>query len=545
MPRSIPHIRHPHDNPVAIVGAGPVGLSLALGLARQGVRSILVEKKGATSSTSKAPGVHVRTREIFRQWGVEDSFLAAGELLETLTMHSVVEGRRPLLTLDYAELADEAERPGLLLLEQSETERLLLEAVRESGLCDVRFHTEVVALDHVAGGARLTVRSDGEARAVTATYVVGCDGASSFVRDALGLPFEGMTYSLRPLLADVRVGDGRDDLPQPRAATGRGGYAFAVRLRPGVWRIVHVPPGRPRQDEPSGDEVHEQVRRLLGRGPVEVEWASRFRIHVRSSPRFRVGHVLLAGDAAHVHSPASGYGMNGGIQDAHNLAWKLAYALRGADDGRLLDSYEVERRAVIVETISGYTDRITRIFIAAPPIVRNAAWLLLRGMMNVARFRRSGLRRFAMLDLDYRESPLLPDSARARGVRLPNPILRAPDGSTLRLYDLLPYAPVLLDVAVEDRPHQEPPPLHPAPAALPAPSVIRIGRDGFDEPSGLLRSLLDGRNGWILVRPDLHVAWARRTTGGWDEAVRHALAWPGVATTDKQDHPGGEQRRIA
>jgi 2-polyprenyl-6-methoxyphenol hydroxylase-like FAD-dependent oxidoreductase len=542
MPQHRVHTTHPERTDVAIVGAGPVGLSLALGLARHGVRSMLVERQDTTSGTSKAPAVHVRTREILRQWGVAEQFLEAGTLLQCLTLHSVVEGRGPLLSLDLGELADEAERPGLFVLEQSETERLLLAAVRESGLCDVRFRTEAVRLECYPGGARLTVRGDGTDRTIDATFVVGCDGASSFVRDALGLPFDGMTYSLQPLLADVEVADERDELPQPRAWTGRGGFAFAVRLRPGVWRIVHTPRGKSRTEEPSDAEVAEQVDRLLGPGDTELQWASRFRIHVRSSPRFRVGHVLLAGDAAHVHSPASGYGMNGGIHDAHNLAWKLAFALRGGDTERLLDSYEVERRAVIVETVSRYTDRLTRIFMAAPPLVRRTAWLFLRTMLKVPHLRRTGLRRVAMLDLDYPASPLLEDAA-AAGVRLPNPLLHSPDGQALRLYDLLPAGPVLLDVAAHDR---KLPDLRAGYGPMPAPDVIRIGYGGHAEPAGLLRRLLDGRDGWILVRPDLHVAWARHSLDGLEASLRHALAWPHERdVTVDTSQGGGEARQTA
>jgi 2-polyprenyl-6-methoxyphenol hydroxylase-like FAD-dependent oxidoreductase len=232
---------------------------------------------------------------------VEDRFLAEGELWQPITMHNVVPGRRPVITLDFSELAGEADRPGMLILEQSETERLLLEAVRESGLCEVTFQAEAIALEQDANGARLTIREEEADRSLHADCVVGCDGASSFVREALGLPFEGMTYSLRPMLADIEVEDERDALPQPRAWTGRGGYTFATRLRPGLWRIVRLQRGEPEKEEVPDEEVSEWRERLLGPGPARVVWASRFRIHVRSSPRFRVGRILLAGDAAHVH----------------------------------------------------------------------------------------------------------------------------------------------------------------------------------------------------------------------------------------------------
>jgi 2-polyprenyl-6-methoxyphenol hydroxylase-like FAD-dependent oxidoreductase len=505
----------PHaTTPVAIVGAGPVGLALALGLARHGVRSVLVEREEATSERSKAPGIHVRTREVFRQWGVEERFLEAGVLKRALTLHSPVPGRRPLASVDFSDLEVEAERPGLLILEQGHTERLLLEAVRESGLCEVCFATEAVGLQHGSDGATLKLRSPQERRSLDARFVVGCDGASSFVRDALGLPFEGITYSVRPMLADVRIEDDRDALPWPRTRNGRSGITTAIRLSAGLWRLIRLERGEPTQgEEVSDEEVSERIAEVLGEGPFEVEWASRFRIHRRSSPRFRVGRVLLAGDAAHVHSPVGGLGMNGGIHDAHNLAWKLAYALRGGDTDRLLDSYEVERRAVIVESVSRYTDLITRTFLDSPAFMREGAFALFRLLLRNRRLRRLNLRRTAMLDLDYPASPLLSKKERAAGVRLPNPLLRSPDGPEIRLYDLLPNAPVMLELREA----------HDVRIDLSVEEVIRIGPGGYGDRSGLLRRLLGAEEGWMLVRPDAHVAWARQRLDGMDEAVRHAL----------------------
>jgi 2-polyprenyl-6-methoxyphenol hydroxylase-like FAD-dependent oxidoreductase len=491
-----------------------VGLALALGLARHGVSSVLVERKEATNEHSRAPGIHTRTREVFRQWGVEERFVDAGLLTSTLTLHSVERGRRPLLSLDFSELDAEADRPGLLLLEQAHTERLLLEAVRETGLCDVRFSTEAVGLEQDAGGASLTVQNGEGESTIGADFVVGCDGAGSFVREALGLPFDGITYAVRPMLADVRVEDERDALPWPRTHNGRSGITVGIRLSPGLWRLIRLERGPPDQgDDVPRSEVDDRLAEVLGEGPFEVVWASRFRIHRRSAPRFRVGRVLLAGDAAHVHSPVGGLGMNGGIHDAHNLAWKLAGALRGGATDRLLDSYDVERRAVIVERVSRFTDVVTRIFLASPWRIRGAAFSLLRLLLRSGRIRRANLRRTAMLDLHYPASPLLDGRERAAGLRLPNPLLRSPDGADVRLYDLLPNAPMIIelvarrDVAVD----------------LPLDAVIRIGTDGYADPSGALSRLLEADEGWILVRPDAHVAWARQRPEGMDAAVRHAL----------------------
>ena len=271
-------------------------------------------------------------RAVLCQWGIEQEFIEAGRLLSSLTVHSV-EGRRPL-PLDFRELADEADRPGLLIL--SRVARGIAAGRGGPPRLQIRFNSEVVA-EQDDDSARLTIRDSRGEQIVAAQYVVGCDGASSFVRQALGLSFGGLTYPLRPLLADVRLPASFDELPWPRAHNGRRRYSFAVQLPAGLWRIVSIDRGAPDDRgglaEPDHAEVRQRTAELLGReaaDSAEVIWASRFRIHLRSSPKFRVGRVFLAGDAAHVHSPAAGFGMNGGIQDAHNLAWKLAAVLRAA-----------------------------------------------------------------------------------------------------------------------------------------------------------------------------------------------------------------------
>lgn len=500
--------------PIIIVGAGPVGLSLALGLARQGVRSIIVERNEGTSERSKAPAIQLRTREVFRQWGVEARFLEAGTLRQSLALHTPELGRGPLLSFDFADLEPEADRPGLLVLEQGITEKLLLQEVQASGMCEVRFNAEAVGLKQNDQGVTLAVRDASAEQALEADFVVGCDGAGSFVRRALELPFEGHTYSVRPMLADIRVTDERDALPWPRTLNARGGVTTGIRLQPGVWRLIRLETGEPAQGEQvSDEEVRQRMVEVLGEGPLDVVWANRFRIHLRSSPRFRVGRVLLAGDAAHVHSPVGGLGMNGGIQDAHNLAWKLSHALRGGAIDRLLDAYHVERKAVMVQGVSRYTDLMTRLFLQAPSFVRTSAFALLGLIVKVPYVRRRMLRRATMIDLAYPASPLLDPSERAAGVRLPNPLLYAADGRQIRLYDLLPNGPVLLDLS-DAHAHE----VH-----APVERVIRIGAEGFRDPSGLLRGLLAQGRGHILVRPDAHIAWARSHLDGADHAVTSAL----------------------
>jgi 2-polyprenyl-6-methoxyphenol hydroxylase-like FAD-dependent oxidoreductase len=505
----------PERVPVAIVGAGPVGLALALGLARHGVRSLVLERAATTSSTSKAAGIHVRTREILRRWGVEAAFLDEGTLLDRVTVRRVGDGRR-LFEVDLRTLVAEARDPGLLILEQDRTEALLLDAVVASGHAEVRFGAEVTGLAQDHREVRLTVGQAGRDRTVVADHVVGCDGASSTVRRELGLPFEGRTYALRPVLADVELSDRRDALPWPRLHDGAGGLTVGLRLRPGRWRIIRLAHDHgPADDSPSDGEdvtdaeVAAHAARVLGDGPVEVTWASRFRIHRRAAPRFRHGRVLLAGDAAHVHSPVGGQGMNAGIQDAADLAWKLATALDGGDADRLLDAYDVERRAVVVEAVSGTTDVVTRVFLQSPRWVRATAFAVAGLGLRLPGMARLAARRASMLDLDLPSSPLLPADARHAGRRLPDVLLVRPDGREVRLHDLLPVGAAVVEVAASTDTRTE----ASAPSAtahrcpvLPVRAWLRVGPGALRDPSGQLARLVGPRGGWILVRPDGHVA---------------------------------------
>lgn len=511
--------------PVAIIGAGPVGLSLALGLAHHGVRSVLLERKLTTSQRSKAPALHVRTREILRQWGVEPTMRESGTLLEKMPVYSAA-GRR-LLEFDFTRLAEEAERPGILFLEQGQTERILLEALQATGYCDVRFGAEVTSVDPGTDTTTITFDDDGLGRMVKARFTVGCDGAGSMVRTALGLSFDGATLPVKATLADVRVDDERDTLPWPRNHNGARGITAAQRLAPGHWRLVRVEKatgasGRAQgQKEVTDGEVDGWVREVLGPGSAPVIWASRFQFQRRSSPRYRVGRVLLAGDAAHVFPPVMGQGMNAGIQDAHNLAWKLWAALDGGDVESLLASYDEERRHA-VGVVSKYVERRARVGVQAPRAVRSAALMMMRIAMALPVARKRGLRSLAMIDRSYRASPLLNPADRAAGRRLPDPELHRGEGGPLRLHDMLPAGAVLVRFGGQEPLSGQAGRIAKEAKTMGLP-VLHVGPGGYRDRSGSLRALLGASQGWILVRPDRHVAWARTTSDGLAAAIRRAL----------------------
>lgn len=384
------------DYDVAVVGAGPAGLSLALGLARAGRSVLVLEKEPGTAERSRAPAIWPRTQEVLAGLGVIRAFLAEGIVLPAVELLDADRGR-PLLRLPLEELAGETPYPQLLILPQAATERLLAEAVGRQPTAELRFSAEVVGLE--AAGERVTVRylRDGVEERAEAAFAVGCDGAHSIVRESLGASFEGLTYPLRAALADVSLEPGLEehrDLPFPRLTTRRG-VAVGIRLDPRLWRLIL--PFAAGDGTPLDERVRRSVADLFGPGGYETVWQSEFRLHRRVASRFAKGRIALAGDAAHLNSPVGGQGMNAAIQDAEALARALLEALE-AGEAAPVQIYARRRRQAIEGGVNPFTHRLTRVLLFArgrliKPILA-AAGLALR----LRPLRRRLLRRLAMLD---------------------------------------------------------------------------------------------------------------------------------------------------
>ncbi len=352
------------DVEVAIVGAGPTGLLAALLLARLGVPVRIFDKSPTVAKESRAFGIQARTLELFQSLGLADDFLDRGLLAAGA---QVFVAGRPAASFDFDDIGrEDTPFPTLLILPQSDTEEILAEALREEGL-EVERGSEAIGLEQDADGIALQVRfASGDESEIRAAYVIGADGAHSLIRKRLGLTFEGAPYPQTFLLADCRVAwpldHARFKLFLNDDAFGiyvpmRGrGYARVIttalagggEARIGSEGAAALPIG----------EVEQAFRRAVN-GDVTLSdpvWTSRYRVHHRGVNRYRVGRAFVAGDAAHIHSPAGGQGMNTGLQDAANLAWKLALVLRGAPES-LLDSYDSERRPVGERVLSA-TDRM-------------------------------------------------------------------------------------------------------------------------------------------------------------------------------------------
>ncbi len=340
---------------VLVVGAGPTGLMLASELLLRGLTVRLVDEAEAPSPWSRALGVHARTLDVLHASGAAEALIARGQKLHGATLWS---GGAVIARVDFAEL--ETPFPFVVCLPQRETEAVLTEVLTKRGGA-VERGLKLTALRQDGTGVTATLAKSDGAETVRAAWVVGCDGARSTVRKLLDLPFEGSTYEERFLLADVTIDwDTRDD----RITTyfGDDGIAAFFPMRERVTRVVlTAPEGDERTDPPTLDEVQALFAKRTGSGATlsNPGWTSRFRIHCRQVASYRDDRVFLAGDAAHIHSPAGGQGMNTGIQDAHNLAWKLALVHRGHARAKLLDTYHEERHAVGRAVLRG-TDAATK-----------------------------------------------------------------------------------------------------------------------------------------------------------------------------------------
>lgn len=425
---------------VLIIGAGPTGLTLAAELVRRGIAVRLIDKSPPTH-TSNALGIQARTLELFDRMGISAEFVRRGLRARDVFVHA---GRNPHIAHVSFDGLD-TPFPFLLILPQSETERILRENLERWG-GRVERGTELVAFEQKDDGvtARLR-RGDGTEETTAAQWLVGCDGAHSSVRHQLGLPFEGASYPEAWMLADVQV-----DWTQPDNALAvflsDDGVLAAFPLGNGHWRLIadNLPAAVAGRGRPTLDEWRDVAKR---RGPSEMRlreatWLAAFRIHRRRTPRLRVGRAFLAGDAAHIHSPVGGQGMNTGIQDAENLAWKLALTVHRDAAPDLLDSYEAERLPV-AEAVLRQTDLLTRIVSLPPSPARR-----LRDILAPLVVRAAGKRlphRISELAVAYPDSPIVGEDTHsiafrtgpAPGTRAPDAPLRRADKTPLRLFDLL------------------------------------------------------------------------------------------------------------
>ncbi len=392
--------------PVLIAGAGPTGLVLALCLAKQGTAFRIVDAKGGPGEASRAIAVHARTLEFYAQLGFADAVVEAGIKAQGLRMRAA---GRTVGRADIAGMGQGLSRfPFVLSYAQDDHERFLVARLQEAGVA-VEWNTALADVTEVAGGADVVLERGGARETVRVAYVAGCDGARSRVREIMGVGFPGGTYDQLFYVADARV-----DAPiDTDLVLNMGARTFALMLpvrSTGMHRLIgtmHRPAaGAP---APQFSDVQAEVEALLGVHVEALNWFSTYHVHHRVAAAFRVGRCFLAGDAAHIHSPAGGQGMNTGIGDAVNLAWKLAAVTAGRALPTLLDSYEAERIG-FARSLVATTDRAFEAIV--DPGWRGRfvrTWLMPKifpAMMRLAPARRAVFRMISQIRIAYPGSPL-------------------------------------------------------------------------------------------------------------------------------------------
>ncbi len=400
----------PLSTDVLIIGAGPTGLMLANQLGRRGIRAAIIDRHSGPAQQTRAMAVHARTLEIYAKLGIAQRAIELGlpGTGANLWSRGRLRAHIPFTGMGNGLSAF----PYVLMLGQDDNERILGDHLRQWNM-DVLWNHELVALEQAPNHVAATIMApDGRTTTVTAAYVAGCDGGRSAVRELNGIQFVGAAYEHSFFVADT-VATGPMVPNELNVFLYRRGFHLYFPMHgTDRWRVIGILPAT-LQDKASLT-FEDLVPALLEEATPDLHfqscsWLSTYRIHHRCTERFRVGRCFLAGDAAHVHSPMGGQGMNTGLQDAYNLAWKLALVVSGRADAGLLDSYEAER-APVAHRLLETTDRafqavISDSWMAAmfrTQIIGRVAGLA----MTRPRVQQLAFRTVSQIGIAYRESPL-------------------------------------------------------------------------------------------------------------------------------------------
>jgi 2-polyprenyl-6-methoxyphenol hydroxylase-like FAD-dependent oxidoreductase len=499
------------DTDVLVVGAGPTGLMLANQLAWRGLRPLIIDRHAGPSLQTRALGVQARTLEIYSQLGIVERALELGKRATGANIWAL--GRKaarvPLGDIGR----DLSPFPFLLILGQDDNERLMGDALRDRGIT-VNWNTELIRLAQESDHAQATLKQpDGTTREITASWVGGCDGAHSAVRELSGIAFQGAPYEHVFFVADTQANGSmvRDELNV--YLWPEGFHLFFPMRGTNHWRIVGIVPAELRgREDLKFDDVVASVRKEAGSGLSfqKCSWFSTYRIHHRRAERFRDRRCFLLGDAAHIHSPVGAQGMNTGLQDGYNLAWKLALVVSGRAAPALLDSYE-EERIPVAQRLLSTTDRGFSLIVSdnwLAGLFRTRILVrILAFAMRLERVRKIAFRTISQTGIHYRDSSLsetlagMPDAAPRAGDRFPWLRLKfLRDGPVEDLYSKLDDTRFNLIVIGQPAP----------PGGVPGlGDLLRIHEVPGDPANDkeLARAQIP-RSSFFLLRPDGHVGLA-------------------------------------
>lgn len=512
---------------VLIVGGGPTGGMLALELAMQGVSFRIIDAAAARPKQSRAFVLHSRTQELLNRHGEGMGRLTSrGKVNMALRMFS---NKKFVFEMDLSEMGfEDTMFPVPLIISQAETEKFLDDELLNYGK-SVERPVAAERIEQDNDGATAWLRHEnGSGEVVHCKYVVGCDGAHSLTRKSTGLKFEGGEYPQDFVLADVHL-----NWTQPAdfgVFLGSVGFMAIFPMRDGVFRLILSRPRHFDSDtEPTLRDFEDAFADLV---PGDAElfdaiWITRFRLHHRNVENYRAGRIFMAGDAAHIHSPAGGQGMNAGMQDSVNLGWKLASVLRGEKDDSFLDTYNIERHRIGEHLLHG-TDRLFYFMSSRNPIylyLRNtlAPWIV-PWVLRDRTHRAKRFRFISQLGIRYRHSPIVGTSSASQGTLRGGD--RAPDGKLIgiegpttvhglcrdHLYHLLLFSGTEVGAVSIDS-------ITSSAVAVVAENKNRIKlhvishgdktrENAYSDPEGIVHGLYGCRDpGYVLVRPDGHISF--------------------------------------
>jgi 2-polyprenyl-6-methoxyphenol hydroxylase-like FAD-dependent oxidoreductase len=423
---------------VLIVGAGPTGLTLACELLRRGISCRIIDKAPTPATTSRALGIQPRTLELFDTMGLIDPVLSTGGPVFDANFY---EGDRLLLALSTAGMQKlDTPYPQIWITPQVNVEQVLTTRLHQLGGV-VERSCELVDFCDADSQVIATIKHDGDGsktEEIQAGWLVGCDGAHSQVRKALGVKFEGSTYEEKFLLADVELDWQRERDRSHTWFPTEGMFSIIPLPNSQLWRVFAVVDGE--TVPPVSLELFQQLfRERTGDTQTTLSnptWLSSFTINRRMVDRYQIGRVFLAGDAAHIHSPFGGQGMNTGIQDAYNLAWKLALVIMGQSPEHLLNTYQ-EERLPIAQGVLAQTDTNTKVLVSNHPIMQ----FLRERVLTLDSVQSYLTRRGSQLFVHYRPSSLSRSYWGTQGFSLRNWLTwqlgpqagnRAPNGTCIR-----------------------------------------------------------------------------------------------------------------
>jgi 2-polyprenyl-6-methoxyphenol hydroxylase-like FAD-dependent oxidoreductase len=490
---------------VLIVGAGPTGLMLANQLARHGVKPLIIDRHSGPAQQSRAMAVQARTLEIYSKMGLIDAALDLGKVGSAANMwaNGRLTARIPLGDIGK----DLSPYPFVLMLGQDDNEKIMGEKLNALGT-EVLWNTELVALNQKATHVEATIKKpDGTTEFWTTAWVAGCDGARSAVRELNGITFPGAPYEHVFFVADTTA-KGAMKQDELNVYLWRDGFHLFFPMRgQDRWRVIGILPKQLRSmtDDVTFDDVVPELRKEAGRDLSfqACHWFSTYRIHHRAASQFRDRRCFILGDAAHVHSPMGAQGMNTGLQDAYNLAWKLALVVQGRASPELLDSYEQERIPVAQQLLRT-TDRAFQLVVSegwlagvfrTRIMARVAAFA-----MTIERIRKTAFRTISQIGISYPQSSLskaqtlMPNGAPAPGDRFPWIQLsdaRSPGRDVLQELDDTRFNLVVFGQLVITRTSRE------LSGIL---NVISISEDDLRDGARIIPS-----PSFYLLRPDGHV----------------------------------------